>query len=199
MEREIDTPKFWESLNGKIIIVIGPSGAGKSTLVHRLLTKYPNIVESISYTTRNPRVGEVNGSHYFFIAVNEFEKMIKENYFLEYAKVHTNYYGTSANFLVKQLNNQKNVLLDVDVQGADNLRKCFGKKAICIFIAPPSLDDLKSRLIARNTDSMETINLRVNRAYEEMKRSKDYDYLIINQVLDTAYLEFCAIIERILH
>jgi len=186
------------SQSGKIIVIVAPSGTGKTTLISRVKAVFPQIKESISYTTRYKRSGEDNGKQYFFISKDEFKNKIKNDDFLEWAIVHENYYGTSKQFLFDQIQNGSFVLCDIDVQGADNVKKYFKKQAEVIFIAPPSLEVLRQRLEGRKTESQEIIEVRLRNAEKEIKRKDDYDYLVINDDLDEAFLKLKIIIQKII-
>lgn len=171
--------------HGLIFIVSAPAGTGKTTLVQRLVAEFPCVVTSVSCTTRKPRPGEINGVHYHFVTVQEFEKKIAENDFLEYAKLYGNYYGTSRSWVQEKQNQGKHVMLVIDTQGALQLLGKIGAKFI--FIAPPSLDELRSRLINRQTETPEVIEERLAWAKKEMEAGRFYDYRIVNDDLDTAY------------
>ena len=123
---------------GKIVVIVAPSGTGKSSVIDRLKGDFPGLVESVSHTTRSPREGEVNGTHYFFTEVESFKEMIEADIFIEWAEVHSNYYGTSKEFIDTALKNGQSLIFDLDVQGADSFKDYFGNKANNIFIAPPS-------------------------------------------------------------
>ena len=183
---------------GKIIIIVAPSGSGKSTLIKTLKLDFPEILESVSFTTREIREGEVNGIAYNFIDTEEFESKIKTNDFLEWAKVHGNYYGTSKEFVEQQLSVGKNLLFDLDIQGTDSFKNYFCNEANAIFIEPPSMEELERRLRVRGTDSTGSINLRVNNSKQELLRKKDYDYCIVNDELERSYNELKSIIKDIL-
>jgi guanylate kinase len=183
---------------GKIIIIVAPSGTGKSTLIKRLKEYFRELHWSVSFTTRPMRDGEIDGKHYFFISEPEFIKKKEGGDFAEWAKVHNNYYGTSKGFVLSKIENGYSILFDLDVQGADNMRDVFGKDALCIFIAPPSLDELENRLRYRGTESEEVLQVRLNNAKEEIKRKNDYDYCVVNDDLETAYEDLRAIIAEIL-
>jgi guanylate kinase len=174
-----------KKLLGNIVIVSAPSGAGKTTICNAVIKNSTNIVPSISYTTRPPRQGEKNGKEYFFIDEKSFKKMIKEKKFVEWAKVHSNYYGTSKEFLHKTLETGKNVFLTIDVQGAVNIKKQY-PQACMIFIMPPDLKTLEERLKERNKDCEKSIKLRLNNVKQEIKYLKNYEYLVINQNLNKA-------------
>jgi guanylate kinase len=179
---------------GLFFIVSAPAGTGKTTLVNRLEKECRNVVRSISYTTREIRHGEINGKDYFFISEDEFKKKIKNNDFLEYAKVFGHYYGTSREFVEKILNDKKHVILVIDVQGAKQFRD--ENIGIHIFISPPNIESLRRRLEKRAVDSKETIENRLSFAKKEMEMLKNYDYNIINDQFDVAYKELKAIIRE---
>lgn len=179
---------------GLLIVVSGPSGCGKSTLDRLLLEKRKNIVMSISDTTRNIRNNEINGVDYNFISTDEFEENIKNNRYLEYAKVHSNkYYGTPEQWVDNQLNNGKDVILEIDIEGA---RQVDEKRndAVFIFIMPPSMKILKQRLVARKTESKEQVVERFKTAYKEINEVAKYNYVIVNDELDSALSKMDAII-----
>jgi guanylate kinase len=178
----------------KLLVISAPSGAGKTTLCHKLLKDFPGLVLSISSTTRAPRGQEKHGLEYFFLRPEEFEAQIKANRFAEWAKVHGNYYGTSKDVIEQAFKNGKTVLLDIDVQGAASLRKSYPIECYTIFIAPPTLQALESRLRARKTDTEETIQKRIRNAAEEMKAMTSFDQIVINDQLETAYAELVALV-----
>lgn len=168
---------------GMVIIVSAPSGAGKTSVCDALLKSDKNIVYSISTTTRQPRQGEKNGREYFFVDDKKFKDMLKKNLFVEYAKVHDHFYGTSKKMLEDTINKGKDILLDIDVQGAMKIKKQY-KNALMIFITTPSLKVLKERLLKRNKDSLSVINTRVANARKELTYLPKYDYLVLNDKLD---------------
>jgi len=181
---------------GTLYIISAPSGAGKSSLIRNILKQRKNIIFSISYTTRPPRNNERNGKDYFFVNEEKFFEMINKGLFLEYAKVHNFYYGTEKNFILKNLDQGNDIILDIDYQGAKIVKnniKDTSISLISIFILPPSFEVLKERLVKRGTDSEEVINLRLKNALREIKHSLTYDYLIINDKLDKAFKELEAI------
>jgi guanylate kinase len=180
----------------KLIVISAPSGAGKTTLCQKLLADFPQLVLSISSTTRAPRGQEKHGVEYFFLTSEEFEKQIQAGRFAEWAKVHGNYYGTSKDVIEKASAEGKSVLLDIDVQGAASLRKAYPGQICCIFIAPPSLEELEQRLRSRGTDTEETIQKRLKNAQKEMSESKSFHHVIVNQDLQRAYSELRAIVAR---
>lgn len=170
---------------GNIFIISAASGTGKTTLVSGLLNRNPDIRVSVSHTTRPPREGEQNGRHYHFVDVPQFEKLIGEAAFLEYANVFGNYYGTSAEG-VKTLQNQGyDVILEIDVQGAEQVRRVL-PEAVGIFILPPSLPILEERLQNRATDSKEIIEQRLSKARSEIEQALLFDYLVVNDNLQEA-------------
>ena len=178
--------KLLGNLNKGIFFVLSaPAGTGKTTLTRMLTKKYPNIVESISHTTRPPRKKEKEGVDYFYISDDEFQKMIKANEFLEYAKVFDYYYGTSKKFVEQNLKNHKHVILVIDTQGAEKLKNKID--AIFIFLSPPSMEELKKRMVNRNDLSLEEIEKRLLWAQEEMKKIRNYDYNITNIDLQITY------------
>ncbi len=178
---------------GAILILSGPSGCGKSTLLKEVYKDIDDYYFSISTTTRAPRVGEVNGVDYFFVTKEEFEADIKNNDFLEYAKVHDNYYGTSLKPINKALAEGKLVIFDIDVQGHEIVRNKLDSIVTSVFITTPSLEVLEARLNSRNTDSIEIIEKRIKNAKGEVEYFQDYDYLIINDDLQTAAKQLVCI------
>ena len=178
---------------GKIYVIAAPSGAGKSTLVNALCQADPLVQLSISHTTRPLRVGEVTGVNYFFVPIAQFEAMIEHNEFLEYAKVFDNYYGTNINTIKGFLATGKDILLEIDWQGAQQIRNLFSE-AVLIFILPPSLAILAQRLKARNTDSPAVIEQRLNMALTEISHAPEFDYIITNDNFEVALLDLSSII-----
>lgn len=178
---------------GAILIISGPSGCGKSTLLKEVYKDITDYYFSISTTTRAPRVGEIDGVDYFFVTKEEFEKDIENGDFLEYAKVHDNYYGTSLKPINKALDEGKLVIFDIDVQGHEIVRNKIDSLVTSVFITTPSLSILEQRLNSRNTDSKEIIEKRVKNAKIEVDYFQDYDYLIINDDLQTAAKELVSI------
>lgn len=179
---------------GELIVLSGPSGVGKSTVISELLSSRRDIYFSVSFTTRQPRVGEEHGVNYNFVAREEFERMIRDNEFLEYAQYVDNYYGTSLKIIEEKLQAGVDVLLDIEVQGAAKVReKC--PEAVCIFIIPPSLEELSRRLRKRNTDSEDVIAQRLAKAREECRECTKYDYLVVNDNVMSAAQEILSILE----
>ena len=159
-----------------LIVIAAPSGAGKTTLCSRLLADFDSIRLSISTTTRAPRGQEVHGREYFFKSREEFEQDIRADRFAEWALVHGNYYGTSKQVIEESLASGTSVLLDIDVQGAASLKQAFPDRCLNIFVAPPSMEELESRLRNRNTDSEESIQRRLKNAREEMAQAANFDH-----------------------
>ncbi|MCT7568566.1 guanylate kinase [Aliarcobacter butzleri] len=178
---------------GAILIISGPSGCGKSTLLKEVYKNISDYHFSISTTTREPRIGEVNGVDYFFISKEEFEEDIKKGNFLEYAKVHDNYYGTSLKPIIKALNEGKLVIFDIDVQGHHLVRKKMNDSVTSVFITTPSLKVLEERLNNRNSDSLEVIEKRIKNAKKEIEFFDEYDYFIVNDNLESASNELVSI------
>ena len=170
---------------GLLIVLSGPSGAGKGTICSRLRAEMPNLTYSVSMTTRQPRVGEVEGVNYFFRDKEEFEELLKEDAFLEYAKVYDNYYGTPKKHVMDLLDQGKSVLLEIDIQGAMQVKERYSD-AIFIYIVPPSLTELSARLRGRATDSEELIDKRLSLACSELALAHRYDYIVVNDDLDEA-------------
>ncbi len=184
-----------QSHKGRLFIVSAPSGAGKSTLCQAAREQFPDLVYSISFTTRAPRTGEKHGVDYFFISKAEFEKRIQQGDWAEWANVHGHYYGTSASFLSQQLSSGRRVLLDIDVQGARQILKQF-PDSVTIFIMPPALEVLRERLEKRGGDDLETIKKRLNAAEAEIAQKDLYQHVIVNDRLEKAVAAFCDIISR---
>nr|WP_240332105.1 guanylate kinase [Sulfurospirillum tamanensis] len=180
-------------VKGNILVVSGPSGSGKSSLLRHLLNALEGSYFSISTTTREPREGEVEGVNYHYISKEVFEKEIDEGAFLEWAKVHDNYYGTSLKPILKALKEGKVVVFDIDVQGHKIVREKFGNITTSVFITTPDQIELQRRLNARGTDTASVIERRINNAVSEMTCMHDYDYLLINDDLERAFGELMCI------
>jgi guanylate kinase len=178
--------------HGNLFVVSGPSGVGKSTILKEIL-KDETIIFSISYTTREKRIGEIEGKDYFFVSEENFLNMIKNNEFIEWAKVHDNYYGTQKKWIEDNLAIGKDIILDIDYQGAENIKKIM--KGIFVFITPPSFEILESRIRSRKTETEESLNKRLENAKKELSKINFYDFVIKNDILDKAVLEFKNIIE----
>ncbi|PIT08533.1 guanylate kinase [Snodgrassella alvi] len=182
--------------SGHIFIVSAASGTGKTTLVSRLSAHQPDIRISISHTTRAPREGEQNGVHYHFVSRTEFEEMIAGNMFIEHANVYGNYYGTSLKAVESLTQQGFNVILEIDVQGAEQMRRLL-PEATSIFILPPSMTELTERLKNRGTDSEDVIAHRLKKSREEIEQSLLFDYVIVNQELTQAEQDLLAIIRSV--
>ncbi len=180
---------------GHLFIISAPSGAGKSTLCRAMLDRYPDLLYSISYTTRIPRRGEKDGVDYYFISKDRFEQGIARHQWAEWAEVHGNYYGTSADFLDKNLAAGHDILLDIDIQGTRQILKRY-PEGIAIFIMPPSLAVLKQRLEDRGTDSPAVIAVRLDNAQKEMAQKNMYRHIVINDRLSDATAEMTAIFKN---
>ncbi|MFW6081027.1 MAG: guanylate kinase [Desulfosalsimonas sp.] len=180
---------------GRLFILSAPSGTGKTTLCRRILSAFPDMRYSVSFTTREPRTGEKDGREYHFIPSEKFEQMIRENRWAEWAVVHGNYYGTSADLLEGELASGHDVLLDIDVNGASQITKRF-PDSVTVFIMPPSMEDLKNRLEKRSSEPPEVIEKRLRAAELEMAHRHDYNHLIVNDNLDEAARELESLIKE---
>ena len=180
---------------GILTVLSGFSGARKGTPMKRLMEKYDDYALSISATTRNPREGEVDGREYFFKATEEFEKMIAQDELIEYARYVNHYYGTPRSYVEEQLENGKDVILEIEIQGALKVKEKF-PDTLLVFITPPSAKELRRRLIGRGTESMEVIEQRLARAKEEAEGIDDYDCLIVNDDLESCVDELHSVIQN---
>jgi len=180
-------------MSGNLFVVAAPSGAGKTTLVRLLLEQETAVGLSISYTTRGPRPGEANGREYHFVDTAQFRAMIERGEFLEWAEVHGNFYGTSKKWIADRLAAGGDVLLEIDWQGAQQVRKLF-PQAIGVFILPPSMEELERRLTGRGTDAAEVIARRLAAAQAEMRHVGEFDYVIINNELEEALVDLRAVV-----
>ena len=180
---------------GILTVLSGFSGTGKGTAMKRLMEKYDDYALSISATTRNPREGEVDGREYFFKATEEFEKMIAQDELIEYARYVNHYYGTPRSYVEEQLENGKDVILEIEIQGALKVKEKF-PDTLLVFITPPSAKELRRRLIGRGTESMEVIEQRLARAKEEAEGIDDYDCLIVNDDLESCVDELHSVIQN---
>ena len=176
-----------------MLVILGPSGSGKSSSMSEMFKSIDNIYFSISTTTREKRDNEEEGVDYYYISKEEFEKDMEKGLFLEWARVHDNYYGTSLKPILKALDDGKLVVFDIDVQGHKIAREKFGDAITSIFITTPNQEELKARLVKRGTDSTEVITKRINNALLEMRRVKEYDYLLINDDFDNTLKKLTAI------
>lgn len=191
--RTAHPPPYMSGMAGNLIIVSAPSGAGKTTLVTEVLARVPGLRSSISYTSRPPRVGEVEGEHYHFITRTEFDLMIARGEFLEWAKVHDNFYGTSQPLVQRLLQAGHDVILTIDVQGAAQVRRFF-PTAVSVFILPPSYAVLLNRLDGRGANPPADLQLRLQNAQEEIAQYLHFDYIVINDELPHAVAELAAIV-----
>lgn len=180
-------------MKGSILVISGPSGSGKSTLLKRLLKDLDNVYFSLSSTTRAKRENETDGVNYHFISKDEFKKGIKNNEFLEWAKVHGNFYGTSISPVLNALSESKIVVFDIDVQGFKIAKKQFSDVITSVFVSTPSKKELKKRLKDRNTESKESLEERIKNAITEMKQIHKYDYYITNDNIEKAYKQLLCI------
>lgn len=179
---------------GVLIVVSGFSGAGKGTLMKELMKKYENYALSISMTTRGPRPGEEHGREYFFVTKEEFENHIKEDALVEYAQYVGNYYGTPKAYVEEQLNAGKDVILEIEIQGALKIKERF-PEALLLFVMPPSAEELRRRLIGRGTEDIVVIEKRLQRANEEAEGIENYEYVIVNDVLEDCVKQMHQIIQ----
>lgn len=179
---------------GVLVVVSGFSGSGKGTIMKRLLEKYDNYGLSISATTRQPREGETNGKEYFFLTTEAFEEMIRQGQLIEYAQYVGNYYGTPKSYVEQQRNLGKDVILEIEIQGAMKIKEQY-PDTVLLFVTPPSAEELKRRLVGRGTETEEVIESRLVRAVQESEGMELYDYLVINDDLETCVDEVHAIIQ----
>lgn len=178
---------------GFLLVLSGPSGSGKGTVSEALMKNNDDIIFSTSVTTRTPRPGEVNGENYFFATREKFEEMVEKDELLEHAFVHTNYYGTPKKFVFDEIEKGEIVLLEIDVQGALQIKEKY-KEAVFIFLIPPTMDELRSRLVKRDTETEDEIETRYRNAFRELDFVGEYDYFVINDVIDNAVKDIETII-----
>lgn len=178
---------------GFLLIISGPAGTGKGTVCKSLLERNDDIIYSISATTRKPRTGEVDGVNYFFIDDEEFKEKISKNEFLEHAYVHTNYYGTPKEFVIDEVKKGEIVLLEIDVQGALQIKKNYSE-AVFVFLLPPTMEELKNRIVKRGTETTEDINRRFENAFKELDFVGEYDYFVVNEKIEDAVSDIESII-----
>ena len=178
---------------GTLFVVSSPSGGGKGTIIRHVLDEVPNLSYSVSFTTRTPRPGEVNGREYFFISREVFDEMVAAGEFLEWACVHGNYYGTAKRQVADETAAGIDIVLEVDVQGAASVRQLL-LDSVSIFILPPSFEVLRERLIARGTDTPEELEVRLRNAPDELRQYSAFDYVIINDEVDRAVAQLASII-----
>jgi guanylate kinase len=189
----MSVPDQNQHTRGILFIFSGPSGVGKDTVLHQTMSQLTRLRTSISVTTRHPRPGEENGRDYFFVSSDEFALMLERGELLEHAAVHGNFYGTPRNWVIEQLQAGTDVVLEIDVQGALQIKSQY-PQAILIFLAPPSWDELAQRLRGRNTEDEATIQRRLSNARQEMARVNKYEYVIINDRLEDAVDRLRAIV-----
>ena len=187
-----------EVRKGMLLVISGPSGTGKGTLIERLMKEDPTLVFSVSATTRAPRPGEIDGVHYHFVTNEQYDQLVAENAFVEYANVHGNRYGTLRSEVYERLERGENVVLDIDVQGALNVI-ASEKEKVSIFILPPSMQELRSRLTGRGTETEEAIERRLHNAVWEISQKDKYQYKVINDDLESCLHTLQAIIEAEKH
>lgn len=194
--KELEMPELRAApseARGMLIIVASPSGGGKGTLIRRVLKTVPNLGYSVSFTTRAAREGEVDGRHYFFISEERFREMIERGEFLEWAHVHAHLYGTGRAQVEKELKERRDIILEIDVQGAESVRKVV-PSAVCVFILPPSFEILRERLVARGSEGSQDLALRLKNSRHEVERYREFDYVIINDDAERAAAQLAAIV-----
>ena len=187
-----------EIRKGMLLVISGPSGTGKGTLIKRLMEEDPTLVFSVSATTRAPRPGEIDGVHYHFVTNEQYDQLVAENAFVEYATVHGNRYGTLRSEVYERLQRGENVVLDIDVQGALNVI-ASEKEKVSIFILPPSMKELRERLTGRGTETEEAVERRLHNAVWEISQKDRYEYKVINDDLEACVHTLQAIIEAEKH
>ena len=178
---------------GQLVVISGPSGAGKGTICKQLLLEMENLKLSVSATTRAPRIGEVDGVNYHFTSKDDFENQIPTDSFFEYAKVYDNYYGTPKQYVIEEIEKGNNVLLEIDIQGALQVKDKY-PKGVFIFILPPSMQELKNRIVGRGTETKEAIEKRFNSALKEISYVEQYDYCVVNDEVNEAVASIKSII-----
>jgi guanylate kinase len=192
-ELQTTQPAKSAAARGTLFVVSSPSGGGKGTIIRHVLDVVPNLSYSVSFTTRAPRTGEVDGREYFFVNCDIFQEMVAAGEFLESACVHGNYYGTAKNQILAETASGADIILEVDVQGAASVRQLL-MDSVSIFILPPSHEVLRQRLLARGTDSPEQLEVRLRNAPAELRQYSSFDYVIINDEIDRAASQLAAII-----
>lgn len=185
-------------MKANLIIVAAPSGAGKSSFVERICREEPRLVDTVTYTTRSMRRGESQGRPYHFVSKSEFEALIDRNFFVEWAYVHNNMYGTPLNQLEDAWKSGKAVIMDVDIQGAATFRSKFPDQAAGIFILPPSLEELERRIVKRDGQRPSDLDVRLKNAQIETAKAHEFDYRVVNDDFERSYAEFKKIVEDLL-
>jgi guanylate kinase len=185
-------------MNTKIIIVAAPSGAGKSSFVERICREDGRLEDTITYTTRKMRAGESQGHPYHFVSESEFEALLAKSFFVEWARVHTNLYGTPLNQLEAAWAQGKCIIMDIDVQGAATFRGKYPRDSVGIFILPPSIDELRRRIVKRDGKVPDDLEVRMQNAEKELAHAGDFDFQVVNDVFEQSYAEFKKIIESLL-
>ena len=180
---------------GILFVLSGPSGVGKGTVLDRVFDKYQDVEYSVSMTTREPRPGEVDGEDYYFVSTSEFKKHKDNDGFIESACVHGNFYGTPKKFVQEALDEGRDIILEIDINGARQVRKNF-EDAVYIFLTPPSFDELKNRLEKRDSESKADMEIRLRNARSEMTEAEGYDYRVVNDKVDSAAERIIEIIEK---
>lgn len=183
---------------GKLVVIVAPSGTGKSTLIRELFKQIQDLEWSVSCTTRPIRPGEKEGSDYHYLSEDEFVRRKDNGEFIEWAQVHSNYYGTLKSFVDQGLEEGKKLLFDLDVQGCDQMKELYGDEARVIFIEPPSFDELEKRLRSRGTEAPEVIEERLRNAKSELSRKHDFDFLVTNDELENASAALVGVVKQIL-
>lgn len=183
---------------GKLVVIVAPSGTGKSTLIKELFEKIDHLQWSVSCTTRPMRPGEVDGKDYHFLKEADFVERMERGEFIEWAKVHSNYYGTLKKFVDQGLEEGKNLLFDLDVQGCDQMKQIYGDEAKVIFIEPPSYEELEKRLVSRGTEAPEVVAERLKNAKSELQRRNDFDFLVTNDEINKASAALAEVVREIL-
>ena len=193
LQNRTDLVQSGPPARGILFVVSSPSGGGKGTLINRVLNTVPGVSYSVSYTTRGPRDGEIDGREYFFVSRERFERMIAANDFLEWAHVHCHLYGTGREQVLREAAEGRDIILEVDVQGAASVRRLI-TDSVSVFILPPSFAVLRDRLIARGTDSPEELEVRLTTAPQELLQYATFDYVIINDEVDRASAQLASIV-----
>ncbi|MGE0633338.1 MAG: guanylate kinase [Pseudobdellovibrionaceae bacterium] len=181
----------------RMIIVAAPSGAGKSSFVERVVKEISALEDTVTYTTRSMRPGESQGAPYYFISLDDFHNKVKTGFFVEWAKVHSNFYGTSLEQIENAFKAGKTIIMDIDIQGVDTFKKKY-PEASTIFILPPSIDELRQRIRKRGGGEPPDMELRMANAVREIERAHEFDFQIVNDVFDESYSQFKKIVEELL-